>query len=48
MLENDNQNLVGSLQQMVQQIEGLDLSPQKQGHVFVLTVVQVWVLIIMR
>ena len=29
MLENDHQNLLGSLQQMVQQIEGLDLSPQK-------------------
>ena len=29
MLENDHQNLVGSLQQMVQQIEGLELPPQK-------------------
>ena len=29
MLENDHQNLVGSLQQMVQQIDGLDLPPQK-------------------
>ena len=29
MLENDHQNLVGSLQQMVQQIEELELPPQK-------------------
>ena len=29
MLENDHQNLVGSLQQMVQQIKGIDLFPQK-------------------
>ena len=29
MLENDHQNLVGSFQHLVQQTEGLDLSPQK-------------------
>ena len=29
MLENDHQNLIGSLQHMVQQIEGLELPPQK-------------------
>ena len=42
MPEND---LVGSLEQMVQ---GLICLHKKQGNVFVLTVVQVWGLIIMR
>ena len=38
-------DLVGSLEQMVQ---GLICLHKKQGNVFVLTVVQVWGLIIMR
>ena len=36
MLENDHHNLVGSLQQMVQQTEGLDLPPQKNKAMYLL------------